>query len=102
MLPKYFKIKRNNTFSVDDYKKEQTEYWLYFYQIKKIEYLKIFKNKIVKDQIYNFNNKNEDDTHGMKSIRQAAISKLLNYQKIKFFFNEYTFIHHHLCLLFLS
>ena len=48
--PKYFKVKRNNTFSVDDYKKEQTEYWLpKFYENKKIEYLKIFKNKIIKN-----------------------------------------------------
>ena len=46
--PKYFLVKRNTTFSLQDYIKEQNEYWFEkIYKKKNVKYLTIFKDKIL-------------------------------------------------------
>ena len=92
--PRYFMVKRNTNFSVDDYKKEQNYYWWpIFYQNKKKKYLEVFKDKIVRNQIYDFSKlKSEDDTIGMQEIRKEAVSKFLDISRDKIFFYD-----HHLC-----
>ena len=46
--PKYFYVKRNTTFNISDYFKEQNEYWYpKLYRNKKIKYLKVFKKKLL-------------------------------------------------------
>ena len=93
--PKYFKVKRNTSFKLEDYKKEQEKYWYsIFYKNKKVKYTEIFKNKIVRNQIYNFKLlKNEDDFEGMKNIRLAAIMKFFKIEKSKIFFYDHHFCH---------
>lgn len=93
--PRYFMVKRNTNFSVKDYKKEQDNYWWpIFYQNKKKNYLEIFKNKIIKNQIYNFKKlKNEDDVVGMQKVRKNAISKFLGILEDKIFFYDHHFCH---------
>ena len=45
--PKYFLVKRNTTFKIEDYLKEQNNYWFpKFYKNRKVSYLSIFKDKI--------------------------------------------------------
>lgn len=92
--PKYFFVKRNTTFSISDYFKEQNEYWFpRIYKNKKIKYLEIFKSKIIKKNIYNKKYiKNEDDVFGMQKARRDAISKLLKISPKKIYFFD-----HHKC-----
>ena len=76
--PKYFLVKRNTNFKIEDYFKEQNEYWYKkIYLNKKIKYLEVFKDKKVKKSqlYYNFKNiKNEDDYLGMLDARKNYIS----------------------------
>ena len=59
---KYFTVKRNTTFNIDDYLKEQNEYWFQKIYRKKSKYLKIFKNKILSKNFYDLKNiKHGDD-----------------------------------------
>jgi len=94
--PRYLCVKRNTTFTVNDYIKEQNEYW--FPKICKREnphYLKIFKYKIQKkkDIFYDMKKiKNEDDYNGMRESRKQGISKFLKISKEKIFFYD-----HHRC-----
>jgi len=94
--PKYFQVKRNTTFSIDDYFKEQELYWYpKIYKNKKKDYLKIFSNKKVskKELYYDLKDiKNEDDVIGMRHARQKGISKYLQLDKKKVFFFD-----HHKC-----
>ena len=94
--PKYFLVKRNTTFSIKDYFKEQNEYWYKkIYQNKKIKYLDVFKNKIVKkSQIYyDFSKvRFEDDYSAMLNARQNFLSKFFSIDKKKIFFYD-----HHEC-----
>ena len=47
--PKYFFVKRNTSFTINEYLKEQNEYWYpKLYRNKKIKYLNVFKDKILK------------------------------------------------------
>ena len=92
--PKYFFVKRNTNFTIDDYLKEQNEYWYpKLYKNKKIKYLSIFKNKILKKNLYNKKFiKNEDDVLGMQDARRDLISKSLNISEKKIYFYD-----HHMC-----
>ena len=46
--PKYFLVKRNTTFSLQDYIKEQNNYWYErIYKKNKIKYLTVFRDKMV-------------------------------------------------------
>jgi carbamoyltransferase len=92
--PKYFFVKRNTTFKIDDYLKEQNEYWYpRLYKNKKVKYLDIFKNKILKKNLYSKKFiKNEDDVMGMQEARKDLISEFLNISKKKVNFYD-----HHKC-----
>ncbi len=94
--PKYFIVKRNTTFTIDDYIKEQNLYWFpKIYKKKKINYLEVFKkNKVSKAKLfYNLSKiKNEDDVIGMRKARLQGISKFLKINKNKIFFFD-----HHKC-----
>ena len=89
--PKYFLVKRNTTFSLQDYIKEQNDFWFEkIYKKEKVKYLKIFKNKIInkKKLFYNFSKiKNEDDCIGMQNARRKLFSKYfsLDQKNIHFF-----------------
>ena len=83
-------IKRNANFSVNDWVKEQEDYWYkVFYLKKKINYYKIFKNSFKKlDKYYDFKNlltlyNDKDLIKKFKEIRLDCISKNLNFPKSK-------------------
>lgn len=88
--PKYFLVKRNTNFKIEDYYKEQNEYWYKkIYQKKKVRYLDIFRDKLIsKSQLYyNFSNiQNEDDYSGMLEVRKNFISNFFSLEKKIFFF----------------
>ncbi len=94
--PKYFLVKRNTSFKIIDYIKEQNDYWYpKIYLKKNVKYLKVFKNKIINKSklFYNFNNlKNEDDLVGMQNSRRNLISDHLNIKRDNIFFYD-----HHEC-----
>jgi carbamoyltransferase len=94
--PKYFLVKRNTTFTIDDYYKEQNEYWYRkIYLKKKVKYLEVFKNKKVnKSKLhYDFSKiKNEDDCRRMMNARKEFISNFFSVDKKKIFFYD-----HHEC-----
>ena len=92
--PKYFYVKRNTTFNISDYFKEQNEYWYpNIYKNKKVKYLNIFKKKIIKNFIYNKKKiMNENDVIGMQEARKDVIAKFINIEKKKIYFHD-----HHKC-----
>tara|TARA_B110001450_G_scaffold252980_1_gene275649 strand:+ start:982 stop:2748 length:1767 start_codon:yes stop_codon:yes gene_type:complete len=92
--PRYMMVKRNTTFSLEDYKLEQEKYWYsIFYTKKKNPYLKIFKNKIQKSKIYDYKKlKNEDDEITFQSIRKEGVRKFLKINDKNIFFFD-----HHEC-----
>jgi carbamoyltransferase len=94
--PKYFLVKRNTTFKIEDYLKEQNNYWFpKIYKNKKISYLSVFKNKIINSKKFLYDKKffkNEDDVIGMQKARKKLISKRLNINE-----NKIEFFDHHEC-----
>ena len=94
--PKYFLVKRNTTFKIEDYLKEQNQYWYQkIYNKKKVSYTSIFKNKLISKKKFLYNKKyfkNEDDVLGMQYARKKLISK-----KIKIDQNKIEFFDHHEC-----
>ena len=94
--PKYFLVKRNTTFKIEDYLKEQNHYWYEkIYNKKKVSYTSIFKNKLISKKKFLYNKKyfkNEDDVLGMQNARKKLISK-----KIKIDQNKIEFFDHHQC-----
>jgi len=94
--PKYFMVKRNTTFKLNDYFREQNDYWFpRIYKNKKIKYLKVFKNKIISKKKLKYIMKfikHEDDTVGMQKARRNLISKKLNINV-----NKIDFFDHHEC-----
>ena len=94
--PKYFLVKRNTTFKIEDYLKEQNEYWYQkIYKNKKISYTNVFKNKLIAKKKFLYDKKlfkNEDDVLGMQKARKMLISK-----KTKVDTNKIEFFDHHEC-----
>jgi len=94
--PKYFLVKRNTTFNIEDYYNEQNLYWYpKIYKNKKVKYLDIFKNKkVLKSKLhYNFSKiKNEDDYAGMKESRMNFMANFFLLKKENIFFYD-----HHEC-----
>lgn len=94
--PKYFMVKRNTTFKIEDYLKEQKKYWYpKIYQNIKVSYLSLFKDKVLNSKKFLYNKKffkNEDDVLGMQKARKNLISKKLKIDK-----NKIEFFDHHEC-----
>ena len=94
--PKYFMVKRNTSFKIKDYLKEQNKYWYpKIYQNKKVSYLSLFKDKVLSSKKFLYDKKffkNEDDVLGMQKARKNLISKKLNIDS-----NKIEFFDHHEC-----
>ena len=94
--PKYYLVKRNTSFSLHDYLKEQNEYWYEkIYNNKNIKYLDVFRHKILNKNklFYDFSKiKNEDDYTGMQKARKNFYSKFFSINKNKIYFYD-----HHEC-----
>lgn len=94
--PKYYLVKRNTSFSLHDYIKEQNDYWYKkIYENKNVKYLDVFKKKILgkKKLFYDFSKiKNEDDFSGMQMARKKFYSKYFSLDEKKIFFFD-----HHEC-----
>ncbi len=78
--PSYFYTLRNSTFSIEDYWKEQKEYWYpRLYEGKKPKYLDIMQHRIDKNFPYDKSLiKHEEDFEGMLEARKKLISEFLN------------------------
>ncbi len=78
--PSYFYTLRNSTYSIEDYWKEQKEYWYpRIYKGKKPKYLDIMQHRI--DQNFPYDKsliKHEEDFEGMLKARKKLISEFLN------------------------
>ncbi len=94
--PKYFLVKRNTSFNIEDYLKEQNEYWYKkIYQRKNVKYLDVFKNKLIKKSLLNYDFskiKHEDDFEGMLKARKKFISNFFSLKEEKIYFYD-----HHKC-----
>ena len=94
--PKYFLVKRNTSFNIKDYFKEQNEYWYpKIYLKKKVSYLRLFKNKIINKSklFYDFKRiKHEDDYVNMFKIRRDYMCEFFKLKKENIFFYD-----HHEC-----
>tara|TARA_B100001093_G_scaffold149541_1_gene142281 strand:- start:13559 stop:15361 length:1803 start_codon:yes stop_codon:yes gene_type:complete len=90
--PSYFYTLRNSTFSIEDYWKEQKEYWYpRLYEGKKPKYLDIMQHRI--DQNFPYDKsliKHEEDFEGMLEARKKLISEFLNIPSEKI----YVYDHH--------
>ncbi len=93
--PKYFLVRRNASFSIADYWREQREYWHpRIYGNEKPKYLEIFKDKI-DEAGFPYDKsliKHEDDTEGMYEARIKLISTSLGIAREKI-----TVYDHHSC-----
>ncbi|MCL9781542.1 hypothetical protein M9194_08890 [Vibrio sp. S4M6] len=93
--PAYFKTRRNSTFSIEDYWKEQKEYWYpKFYEGKSPLYTEIFKEHVDNtDFPYDESLiKNEADHEGMWAARVKHTCEILNITADKISVHD-----HHTC-----
>ena len=80
-IPSYYYVSRNSKMSIDDYWKEQKEYWYpKLIENKNPEYLKILSHRVNKDDFPYDKSliKDENDKHGMWKARVKHISTLYN------------------------
>ncbi len=93
--PSYFKTRRNATFSIEDYWKEQKEYWYpKLYEGKFPSYTQIFRNH-VDNTFFPYDEsliKNETDHEGMWAARVKHACKTLNITADKISVHD-----HHTC-----
>jgi carbamoyltransferase len=85
LSPTYFYTLRNTTFSVQDYWKEQNEYWYpKFFKNENPEYLKIFEHHLDKNFPYDKSLiKDETDSKGMWHSRVNHLCKTFKINKEK-------------------
>lgn len=82
--PAYFYTQRNSTFSINDYWKEQREYWYpKLFENKDPKYLDIFSHKVNKDNFPYDESliKDEKDHEGMLQARLKHLTETLNIGK---------------------
>jgi len=82
--PAYFYTQRNSTFSINDYWKEQREYWYpKLFENKNPKYLDIFSHKVNKDNFPYDESliKDEKDHEGMLQARIKHLTETLNISK---------------------
>jgi carbamoyltransferase len=78
--PKYFMTKRNTTFRIEDYWREQTEYWYpRIYEKRKVKYTDVFADHVrAVDFPYDLSLiAHEDDGAGMRTARHKHIARML-------------------------
>ena len=84
--PKYFLTQRNSNFSINDYWKEQKEYWYpILIEGRKAVYTEIFKHHI-NEKKFPYNKKlikNEDDHIGMWEARKEHVSQYFGIDQSK-------------------
>lgn len=94
--PKYYLVKRNTNFTLQDYIKEQNEFWFKkIYKKEKVKYLKVFKKKLVDKSklFYDFSKINdENDVNGMQRARKEFYSKYFSLDS-----KNISFFDHHEC-----
>jgi len=79
-------IKRNSSFSIKDFLKEQEEYWYpIIYENKKRDYLEVFKDKIIKDRNFNFSKflKNRKNLNKFKAFNEICLKTIINHLGVK-------------------
>ncbi len=83
--PSYFYTLRNSTFTIEDYWKEQREYWYpRIYKGEKTKYLDVLSHRIDKNFPYDKSLiKNEEDHEGMLKARIKLISDSLDISQEK-------------------
>lgn len=80
-LPAYYYVSRNSDLSIEDYWKEQTDYWYpKLIENKKPKYLEVLSHKVNKNDFPYDESliKSEDDTEGMWNARVKHLSEELN------------------------
>ncbi len=90
--PAYFYTQRNSTFSINDYWKEQREYWYpKLFENKDPKYLDIFSHKVNKDNFPYDESliKDEKDHEGMLQARIKHLTETLSISK------EIVSVHYH-------
>ena len=95
LSPTYFYTSRNATFSIEDYWKEQKEYWYKkFYKGEDPKYLEIFKDKLISNNFPYDENliKDEKDASGMWKARKKHLSETLGINENKISLHD-----HHTC-----
>ena len=79
-------IKRNSSFSIKDFLKEQEEYWYpIIYENKKRDYLDVFKDKIIKDRNFNFSKflRNRKNLNKFKAFNEICLETIINHLGVK-------------------
>ena len=79
-------IKRNSSFSIKDFLKEQEEYWYpIIYENKKRDYLDVFKDKIIKDRDFNFSKflRNRKNLNKFKAFNEICLETIINHLGVK-------------------
>ena len=78
--PIYFKIRRDSDFGVQEYWREQLEFWYpTLYENKKIDYMSVF-DRVIKQHHFEYDDnliKNDFDLEGMKIARAKLVSEKL-------------------------
>jgi len=94
--PSYFMIRRDSDFSIQDFWKEQTDYWYpKLYEGRDVSYSEVFKDKIdpanfVYDRSYI---ENDLDVEGMMRAREAYTSEQLGVDKARISFQDHHAAH---------
>ncbi len=79
-------VKRNSSFSIKDFLKEQEEYWYpIIYENKKRDYLEVFKDKIIKDRDFNFSKflRNRKNLNKFKAFNEICLETIINHLGVK-------------------
>ena len=94
--PKYFMTKRNTTFSIADYWREQTDYWYpRIYENREVEFVEVFSDKVeTVDFPYDRSLiADEDDGKGMRKARHKYIAQNLGVSPDRISFQDHQTCH---------
>lgn len=79
-------VKRNSSFSIKDFLREQEEYWYpIIYENKQRDYLEVFKDKIIKDRDFNFSKflRNRKNLNKFKAFNEICLETIINHLRVK-------------------
>jgi carbamoyltransferase len=94
--PKYFMTKRNTTFSIADYWREQTDYWYpRIYENREVKFVEVFSDKVESiDFPYDRSLiADEDDGIGMRKARHKHIAQALGISPGRISFEDHQTCH---------